>query len=341
MIDAKAYVLRETGVIPSLEDIQVSDDLKPGQVLVRVLYSGLCATQIEEMFVSSRNSKYMPHLFGHEGVGIVEAIGPGVETKKPGDACVIHWRPSSVGMDAPPGTFQVNGSTVSSGKVATFASYTVVPENRLTGLLQEFEVASAALLGCAFPTGWGSLIRVGKASNEDNVLIYGLGGVGLAAMHSAMHLGVNSICVVDPNPSRLLSLPGGTGLLALPSLSPEEFERFGANLIIDTTGLPEVVENIVDWAGHDTRVVLVGMPKGGVKTQINTQKLLDGLTLLGSNGGSVDFGVDAKEIFASFSHLEFEKAPFSVRVHPLGALENAIGSFRSGGYWRNVLAMHD
>jgi S-(hydroxymethyl)glutathione dehydrogenase/alcohol dehydrogenase len=339
MIEAKAYVLRKTGEIPSLEDIQVSDDLKPGQVMLRVLYSGLCATQMEEIFVSSRNAKYMPHLFGHEGVGVVEALGPGVKTKKLGDICVIHWRPSSIGMDSEPGDYFVNQTKINSGRVVTFTSTTVVPENRVTSLPNSFATAQATLLGCAFPTGWGSLVKTGKFNSQDTVLVYGAGGVGLAALHCAVSVGAKSIAFVEPQERRWPNVAAWSAAKGFLRLNKVDFQELNPSLIIDTSGAPSVIEDIVDWSSKSSRVVLVGMPKVGQKARVDTQKLLDGLQLLGSNGGEVDYGTDLDYVLKEYAKLEFSQSGFVIGEYALPDLEVAIHAQRKGHFWRNILSM--
>lgn len=83
MISAKAYILRERRLIPSLEPMKVDDNLLQGQVLIRLFCAGLCATQMEEIFSASRNGKCMPHVLGQKAFGRVEAVGPGVRSLRP------------------------------------------------------------------------------------------------------------------------------------------------------------------------------------------------------------------------------------------------------------------
>lgn len=293
MIDAQAYILRRTGAVPELEGIQVSDELEKGQVRLKVLYSGLCATQIEEIFASSRNAKFMPHMFGHEGVGVVEAIGPGVETKQVGDKCVIHWRRSSLGLDAEPGRYFSNGQKLNSGKVVTFSTQVVVPENRVSLAPRNISMESASVLGCSLPTGWGSVIRVGEMKHGDVVIVVGLGAVGTSAAQVAIASGASKVIVIEPrgvdprmkensNLVHLTELSESTLKVELP------WDSGAQVLAIDTSGSSEVIELLLDILPPKARFVLVGMPRHGERVRLNTQKLLDGLRLSGSNGGEFD-----------------------------------------------------
>lgn len=301
MIDAQAYVLRETGVIPELEDIQVSDELSVGQVRLKVLYSGLCATQMEEIFVSSRNAKYMPHVFGHEGVGVIQAVGPGVETKQVGETCVIHWRQSSVGLDAEPGHYFSNGQKISSGKVVTFSTQVVVPENRITHCPIDVSITTASVLGCSLPTGWGSVVRVGKIRPGDVAIIVGLGAVGTSAARVALAAGASKVIVVEPREvdPAMLKTPLVVHFASVDDvgLRLELHKHSGEKVLaIDTSGSQSAIESLLEHLKPESRLVLVGMPKEGEKVRLDTQKLLDGLRIIGSNGGDFDPAKDLLEI---------------------------------------------
>lgn len=301
MIDARAYVLRQTGEIPELENIQLSNQLSPGQVRLKVLYSGLCATQMEEIFVSSRNAKYMPHMFGHEGVGVVEAIGPGVETKQIGETCVIHWRQSSVGLDSEPGHYFANGQKINSGKVVTFSTQVVVPENRITRLPNNLSVLAGPVLGCSLSTGWGSVVRVGQMNSGDTVIVVGLGSVGTSAAHVASASGASKIIVIEPRgiEEDIRRIPNVVHLTDVneDALRRELPRGSGTQVLaLDTSGSSRVIELLVDSLPPRSRLVLIGMPNQGEKISVDTQKLLDGFRLTGSNGGDVDPGRDLTEI---------------------------------------------
>lgn len=345
MIDAQAYVLRETGVIPELEDIQVSDELTAGQVLLKVLYSGLCATQMEEIFVSSRNAKYMPHLFGHEGVGVVEAVGPGVNTKQVGDICVIHWRQSSVGLDANPGSYFVGGERIKSGKVVSFSTQVVVPENRVTSLPERFPIEKGPLLGCSLTTGWGSVTKVGQHKSSDRVLIVGLGAVGTSAAWTALKRGSQTVLGVDSKPSVAArwSSTGVTQFFSsisdLVETSSTETNITSIDLAVETSGNSEIIEFLMNHLPQRARLVLVGMPSSRRFPRLNVQRLLDGLSLAGSNGGSVDPSQDLEPVASQFNSLFDSHLSDSVLTLEKDSLAAAISHFRDGSFLRVVLAL--
>ena len=294
MINARAFVLRTSGSIPKLEPIQIDENLKVGQVLVRILFTSICGTQLEEIFFSSRNQKHMPHLFGHEAMGEVVAVGPGVIFRRPGEKVVIHWRQSSQGVDSEPGKYFSGGGGLSSGKVSTLASFVVVPENRATPLPEGVEPWQGPLLGCSLSTGWGAVRKTGLLRSGELVLIIGLGGVGRASAIASSQTDNVEVIAVDQremDKSDLIRL-GVTAkfssledaLLYLKSRHPPE----SPVLVIDTVGLPTHFERLLEDLANNSRLILVGMPRGGARPALNTQRLLDGFQIAGSNGGDVD-----------------------------------------------------
>jgi len=107
-----------------------------GQVLVRVLVSGICGSQLHEISGHKGNARFLPHLMGHEGCGIVEEIGPGVREVAIGDKVVMHWRPGK-GIESEFPRYVMNDREFSSGKVNTLTEYAIVSENRLTRVPQD------------------------------------------------------------------------------------------------------------------------------------------------------------------------------------------------------------
>jgi S-(hydroxymethyl)glutathione dehydrogenase / alcohol dehydrogenase len=300
MIDAQAYVLRESGNLPNLEDVQVSDDLERGQVLVRVRFTSLCGTQLEQIFTSSRNRRYMPHLFGHEASAEVIAVGPGVMNVHPGSDVVVHWRESSLGLDSNPGKYWSQGVKINAGKVVTLSTHVVVPENRVTIVPNLVEMWAAPLLGCSLSTGWGSVVKTGGLQAREVTLVIGLGGVGRASAIAGGSHGNGFVYAVDP---RLLDKSDldNLGIKRRFDSLDQAFREIRAktipypDLVVDTVGLAQHFELLVQELPNSSRIVLVGVPQKSAKPALDTQRLLDGLKIIGSNGGDVDPGVDLIE----------------------------------------------
>ena len=314
MIESQAYILRSTGSVPELEEVHVDDNLMLGQVLVRVLFTSVCGTQLEEIFVSSRNKKYMPHLFGHEAMGEVVSVGPGVRFRKPGERVVVHWKTSSQGLDSLPGVYLKDTKALSVGKVITFSSFAVVPENRITLLPKGVESWQGPLLGCSLSTGWGAVRKTGKLREGESVLIVGLGGVGRAAAIAASQVGGVDVIAVDSKDidKKDLTRMGINAKFsnledALLSYVKGQSKLASPQLVIDTVGSAAHFERMLDTLSSSTRLILVGMPQGNQRPSLNTQRLLDGFQIIGSNGGDVD------------PHQDFVSAATTLRAYVSGS----------------------
>ena len=119
----KAAVLEKIDAPLAIRDVKPTE-LKIGQVLVKILVSGLCGAQLHEIRGHKGNARFLPHLMGHEGCGIVEQVGLGVNTVKVGDKVVMHWRPGS-GMESPFPEYILDDQIISSGKVTTLSEYSM------------------------------------------------------------------------------------------------------------------------------------------------------------------------------------------------------------------------
>mgnify|MGYP001467301769 CR=1 FL=1 len=177
-----AAVLRELNHPLNIEQLECPE-LERGQVLVEFEYSGVCRSQLMEVRGSRGPDRWLPHLLGHEGVGVVLDIGPGVTTVEIGDTVVVGWLETS-GLDAKPAHYLNidTGEKINSGKAVTFCSHSIVSENRVFKKPQTIDNKIAVLLGCALPTGAGMVLNETNPTPDDRILISGLGGIGLSVL---------------------------------------------------------------------------------------------------------------------------------------------------------------
>jgi S-(hydroxymethyl)glutathione dehydrogenase/alcohol dehydrogenase len=135
----KAAILYKTKSLLKIEDIIFEGPLKLGQVLVKVLYTGICGKQIEEISGKMGKDLYLPHCLGHEATGRVVDIGSGVTKVKKKDCVVLHWmKGSGIQSDTP--DLKWRNNKLNAGCVTTFSEYTVVSENRLTKISKKFDL---------------------------------------------------------------------------------------------------------------------------------------------------------------------------------------------------------
>src|SRR5689334_6850866 len=274
-----------------LADIELPASLDAGQVLVKVLYSGICGSQLGEMDGAKGEDKFLPHLLGHEGVARVLAIGPGVRHVKVGDTVVMHWRKGR-GIEAAPPKYVWDGRTVNAGWLTTFNEYAVVSENRLTPIPADSDLEVAALYGCAVTTGFGVVLNNAKLKIGESVAVYGSGGVGLNIVQAAALVSAYPIIAVDLHDAKLrLALElGATHVI---NASREDAVKAiaaiagadGVDCFVDNTGQPSVIETGYRLTKPQGRVVLVGVPRKGNDIHISSLPLHFGKGLAGSHGG--------------------------------------------------------
>ena len=136
-----------------VDDVEIPA-LKRGQVLVKILYSGICRAQYNEMIALKGPDKFLPHLLGHEASGFVVDTGRGVTKVKKGDYVCLSWIKSK-GLDALNSQYKWGKRIVNAGAVTTFSDYTVASENRVVKISKIFLPDISAIVGCAIATGCG------------------------------------------------------------------------------------------------------------------------------------------------------------------------------------------
>ena len=187
----KAAVLVELNSPLEILELE-SNDLEVGQVLVKIKMSGICGAQLLEIKGYKNNEKFLPHLMGHEGFGVVISVGAGILDLKPGDSVVMHWRKSR-GIEAIFPVYNWGNSEIGGGKVTTLSSYSVVSHNRLTKVPSDTNPVLGALMGCALTTSFGLLENNAKLRLGESVAVIGCGGLGLTTIQCAKLRGAGPI----------------------------------------------------------------------------------------------------------------------------------------------------
>lgn len=309
----KAAILTELNKPLTLSEVETTD-LKIGQVLVKILVSGLCGAQLQEISGFKGNGKFLPHLMGHEGCGIVEEIGPGVTTVKVGDKVVMHWRKGE-GIESDFPTYIYNEKNMSSGKVTTISEYSVVSENRLTTVPQETPEELCALLGCGLTTALGVINNEANVKFGESVMVIGSGGVGLNLIQGASLASAYPIYAVDVVKDKkelTLALGATTYINTLVEDIENVLGKNKIDVIIDTTGNPEVIKKSLNLLSGNGRFILVGQPKPAQEIVIPTaNKLFDGVgkVLQATQGGKTNPSEDIPRYVNLYKSgkLNFEK----------------------------------
>ncbi|MEQ9641737.1 MAG: S-(hydroxymethyl)glutathione dehydrogenase/class III alcohol dehydrogenase [Alphaproteobacteria bacterium] len=223
-MDVKAAVAHKAGEPLTIETVQLEGP-KAGEVLVEIKATGVCHT--DEFTLSGADPEGLfPAILGHEGAGVVVDVGPGVTSVAKGDHVIPLYTPecrqcksclsgktnlctairATQGQGLmPDGTsrFSMGGSQVFHYMgTSTFANYTVLPEIALAKIRPDAPFDKVCYIGCGVTTGIGAVINTAKVKPGDNVVVFGLGGIGLNVIQGARLAGANKIVGVDINPAR-------------------------------------------------------------------------------------------------------------------------------------------
>lgn len=294
----KAAILVEQKKPLEIADIEIPSPLQFGQVLVKIFASGICGSQIGEIDGVKGPDKFLPHLLGHEGGGIVIETGPGVTKAKKDNRVVLHWRKGS-GIESMAPKYKWNDKTVNAGWVTTFNEYAVVSENRLTVVPDDVDFEIAALMGCAVTTGFGVITNDAKLKIGESIAVFGAGGVGLNEIQGASLVSADPVIAIDifDHKLELAKKFGATHVINSKTQNPkDEITKIvgtkGVDVAIDNTGNVNVIETAYEITSPTGRTILVGVPMKNNNISIYSLPLHFDKTLKGSHGGGTEPSVD-------------------------------------------------
>lgn len=286
----RAAVLEEAGGTTRVEELELAAP-RAGEVLVRVGASGVCRSDYNA--VDGTTSTPWPVVLGHEGAGVVEAVGEGVARVRPGDHVTLSWTPScgacgecvrglpqmcstiwplmgSGGLMDETSRLSRGGETVHHYCfLSTFAEACVVPERSCVPIARDVPFDVASLVGCAVTTGVGAVWNTAGVRPGDRVAVIGCGGVGLSALMAAVAVGAEPVVAVDATPSKLavaLELGAATGVAwaGTPEDTAEvirDVSGGGVDYAIEATGRGEAMLAAVLATRTRGAAVLIGIPR--------------------------------------------------------------------------------
>jgi len=340
----KSAILIENKKPLIVADVELPAKLKFGQVLVKICYSGICGAQIDEIDAVKEADKYLPHLLGHEGSGIVEKIGEGVTTVKPNDHVVLHWR-KSTGIESSSAKYSWNGKQVNAGRITTFSEKAIISENRLTAIPSNFDMRLASLFGCSVLTAFGVVNNDAKIKIGQSVLIFGIGGVGLNIVQAASMVSAYPIVGVDLHENKInMGKKFGLthGLIADSNDLNNKIYNIigskGADISIETTGIPKVIEQAYELTASDGKTILVGVPND--KISIYSLPLHFEKILTGSHGGDAVPNIDIPRYIRLINQKKMTLENIITHEFNLKEINSAIDLLRSGKAGRIIIKMN-
>jgi NDMA-dependent alcohol dehydrogenase len=270
-------------------------DPGPGQVLVEMAYAGLCHSDEHLRFESMR----YPIVGGHEGAGVVQAVGAGVTGVRPGDHVVTSFLPAcghcrwcatgrsnlcdlgaTIGTGQLPGgtwPFRLDGAELGGFcMIGAFAQHSVLSEFSCVKMEPHLPLDVAALMACSVPTGWGSAVNAGPVRQGDVVVVVGTGGVGCNAVQGAAMAGAGAVVAVDPVAFRreFAQTLGATHAVAgteeAAGLAKQLSRGTGADVVILATGTtsPAIIGGAYRCLGKGGTLVLTGLADHTMETTV-------------------------------------------------------------------------
>lgn len=300
------------GVILEGERAQVVDDLEvrapgPGEVLVGIRAAGLCHSDLS--VIDGTIPFPRPVVLGHEGAGVVEAVGEGVGHVAPGDhvalstiancgACgeCARGRPTMCrkAIGRPDRPFSRGGGTLFNfASNSAFAERTVVKAVQATKIPDDIPFTSAALIGCGVLTGVGAVLNRAKVDQGETVVVIGVGGIGLNVLQGARIAGASTIVAVDANPDKagVARQFGATDFVDAAAVSDtvtavKEILPDGADHTFECVGSTALVRQAVDLLDRHGQAVLLGMPAADAEATFLPAAMFLDKSILGCRYGS-------------------------------------------------------
>ena len=366
MTNTRAAVLRAAGEPTTIEEMVVAEP-RAGEVRVRILASGVCRSDLHVR--DGDWPRPTPIVMGHEGAGVIEAVGPDVRSLSVGQPVALSWlvpcgvcrscragRPwacpdsPSFGHCMPDGATVLTDadgeSVLSYCGIGTMAGATVVPEAAAIALPDGVDPAVAALIGCCVSTGVGAVLKTAEVPAGATVAVVGLGGVGLSCVMGAALAGASRIIAVDRVAAKVAvarSVGATDGLVAgddrratIEAL--RELTGGGPDFVFEAIGRVDTAELAIESLPPGGTVVLVGLTSFEARASFAVYPLVDGSRrILGSNYGFAEPAVDFGRYAAL--HLE-ERLPIERLIDRRIALDDLEGAFdrlRAGEGLRQVV----
>ncbi len=320
--------------------------LKPGQILVDVAYSGICQSQLLEIRGKRGNDPYLPHTLGHEGSGTVLEVGPGVVKIRPGDRVVLSWIKGS-GADVPSTVYPSTEGHVNSGAISTFMRRTITCENRVVPISDTMPLREAALLGCAFPTGAGIVFNTIGAKPGSSIAVFGMGGIGLSVVMGAQLCKAKIIIAVDVldhklEQSRRLGATHTVNALKCDPLKTihEITGGVGVDYAVEAAGRKETMEIAFRAVRENGGLcVLAGNLPYGERFSIDPFDLIKGKRIVGTWGGETRPDRDIPRYAELFMTGKLNLSPLITHEYPLEKINEAFEHLEHGVVGRALINM--
>lgn len=355
-------ILRRYGGEVAIEEIEV-DDPMAGEVRVRTAACGVCHSDLH--FQRGAVPHFpVPAVMGHEAAGVVESVGPGVTSVRPGDhviacnsfscgSCSVclagaphlcqNRAPTRRPRGAPPRLSQDGGKLLAFSDLGAMSQYMLLPERALVRIDKDIPLDRAALMGCAVLTGVGAVLNTAQVRPGATVAVFGCGGVGSAIIQGARIAGARRIIVVDVTASKLEAARtfGATDVILANADDPVptilELSDGGVDYAFDAVGSTTLLARCYASLAVRGMAVLVGAIPAGENLSIDARGLLRERTITGSFMGSNRFQRDMPFYLDLYRQGRLNLDDMVTDRIPLAQVDRAFEAMERGEGTRTVI----
>jgi S-(hydroxymethyl)glutathione dehydrogenase/alcohol dehydrogenase len=364
----RAAVARAPGERLSIEEVELAEP-RPGEVLVELKATGVCHTDAYTLSGADAEGRF-PSILGHEGAGIVRAVGDGVRSLAPGDHVIPLYTPECrqceyclhpgtnlcVAIRAtqgqglmPDGTsrFSARGEPVLHYMgTSTFANHTVLPEIAVAKIRSDAPFDKVCYVGCGITTGIGAVLWTAQVRPGSRVVVFGLGGIGLNVIQGARLAGAMQIVGVDTNPRKraLAERFGMTDFVNPGDVKGDLVARLvdvtkgGADYSFECIGNVQAMRQALECAhrGWGTSVI-IGVAPSGAEISTRPFQLVTGRTWKGTAFGGARGRTDVPRIVDWYMDGKIEIDPLITHTMPLEKINDAFDLMHRGESIRSVV----
>ncbi|MBD2482087.1 S-(hydroxymethyl)glutathione dehydrogenase/class III alcohol dehydrogenase [Planktothrix sp. FACHB-1365] len=367
-MDVKAAIAWEAGKPLSLETVQLEGP-QEGEVLVEIKATGICHTDAYTLSGDDPEGLF-PAILGHEGAGIVVEVGAGVKSLKPGDHVIPLYIPECRQCEyclsfktnlcqairgtqgkglMPDGSsrFSKNGKIIHHYMgTSTFSNYTVLPEIALAKIREDAPFDKVCYIGCGVTTGLGAVINTAKVEPGANVVVFGLGGIGLNVIQGAKMVGANKIIGVDINPAKK-EIAEKFGMTHF--VNPKEIEgdlvsylveltQGGADYSFECIGNVKVMRQALECCHKGWGVsVIIGVAGAGQEISTRPFQLVTGRVWKGTAFGGAKGRTDVPKIVDWYMEGKINIDDLITHVMPVERINEAFDLMHQGESIRTVV----
>jgi S-(hydroxymethyl)glutathione dehydrogenase/alcohol dehydrogenase len=355
----KAAILHEVRAPLRIEDVEIEAP-QAREVLVRMAASGVCHSDYH--VITGDLPAAMPIALGHEGAGVVEAVGPDVTLVKPGDRVVLSFRPhcgycrpclsgrvylceNVESLRGRPRLRREGRPVVSFLGVASFAEWALVHESAAIAVPNDVPLDRAALLGCAVLTGFGAVFHTARVEPGASVAVIGCGGVGLNVIQAASLANAGAIVAVDVHAPKL-ELARQFGATDTLNANDGDLVRNlkrltdgGPDYAFEVVGRPEAIAQAFHAIRKGGMAVVVGVAPYDSRVELKAHHFIDEKRIVGTNYGSSRPRLDIPRLVSLYRAGRLRLDELVSRTYPLGAVNEAFADMIRGEVARGVIVL--